>query len=84
MAGAIPFPKARTVPSRDFMVRQAVLNAMEHEFPHSVKADGVSNVLKRLTTVPLIPANYAAYQNVSWVNQIRVEFNKIAATWGLR
>ena len=60
-------------PSRDFMVRQAVLNAAAKRMPATVKYEGVASALRCMT-----------YEEMGWVPTIafaaviHAEFHKLA------
>ena len=70
-----------TMPSRDFLVRQAVLNAMKEQMPFTLAADGSASlgrhILKQSEEYALI-----APLPRHWDQSIRRHFRKLVAQYG--
>lgn len=61
------------IPSREFLVRQAILNAVPNYLPYAFKAWGVAGTLRRLMTN--MPVSYA------FEAAIKAEFKHLYDQW---
>jgi hypothetical protein len=67
----------KTMPSREFVVRQACLNAVAKEMPNCVDADGAASVYRYLTD----KCWWDGKPPTRWLNLIRAEFRALEAQY---
>lgn len=63
----------KPIVSRDFLIRQSILNALSIHFPWGLQQFGAAHVLRRISAAPLTCCNFAA--------ETVIEFRKLTGTY---